>query len=102
MGNGAAAADAAVGVAADAEATLFALTPAAAHSDVLDYTRRKHTKIYDLAMALLEGDKLDGTPENLANFLTHLCKKANNFMWMNSICKTKVSDGPPCNLSQFD
>jgi hypothetical protein len=92
----AAAVDAVVGAAAGAgAATTFALTPAAAHSDVLDYTRREHTKIYDAAMAPLEGDKFDGTPENLANFLARLREKANNFMWMDSICKIKVLDEPP-------
>jgi uncharacterized protein with von Willebrand factor type A (vWA) domain len=84
MGDAAAAADAAVGAAVGAEAaTLFALTPAAAHNNVLDYTRREHTKIYDAATAPLEGDKFDGTPENIANFLARLREKANNFMWMN-------------------
>jgi hypothetical protein len=96
MGDAAAPAAAAVGAAAGGgAATPFALTPAAAHSDVLDYTRREHTKIYDAATAPLEGDKFDGTPENLANFLARLREKANNFMWMDSICKIKVSDGPP-------
>jgi hypothetical protein len=82
-------------------ATLFALTPAVAHSNMLDYTRREHTKIYDAATAPLEGDKFDGTFENLANFLSHLCKKANNFIWMDLICKIKVAEGSPptyCNL----
>jgi translation initiation factor IF-1 len=100
MGNAAAAAAAAAGAAIGAEAdppaaTLFALTPVAAHSDVLDYTRREHTKIYDAVTAPLEGDKFDGTLENLANFLARLREKANNFMWMNSICKIKIADGPP-------
>lgn len=59
----------------------FMLTPAEAISDVLNYAKREHMQLYESAVAPLEGDKFDGTAENLANFQTRLHEKAEIYMW---------------------
>lgn len=77
------------------------LNSTTAHPKVLNYATCEHDKIYEVAMALLFGDKFDCTPENLANFLAWLWEKADNFTRMSTICKVKVADCPPvqyCNL----
>jgi hypothetical protein len=78
-------------MAAEPATVPFALTPAAAHLDVLNYTTREHTRLYEAAIAPLEGDKFDGTSEHLANFLARLREKATNFTWVNTVCHIKVS-----------
>jgi hypothetical protein len=78
-----------------AAAATFALTPAAAHSDILDYTRREHMRVYESAVMPLAGDKFDGTAENLTNFLTRLREKAENFTWLTTVCRVQVAPGPP-------
>jgi hypothetical protein len=81
--------------AAGVAAVAFALTPASAHSNILDYTRREHMRVYELAVMPLAGDKFDGTTENLTNFLTRLREKAENFTWLSTVCRVQVSPGPP-------
>jgi hypothetical protein len=76
-------------------AVAFALTPASAHSNILDYTRREHMRVYESAVMPLAGDKFDGTAENLTNFLTRLREKAENFTWLSTVCRVEVSPGPP-------
>jgi hypothetical protein len=84
--------------AAPAKAVPFALTPAEAISDVLNYSKRKHMRLYESAVAPLEGDKFDGTAENLANFLTRLREKAEIYTWYESVCKVKIGEGVYRNL----
>jgi hypothetical protein len=66
----------------DLGAPAFALTPAAAHQNILDYTRPEHAKLFNKAIAPLEGDEYDGTPENLKGFLDRLQQKAEDYTWL--------------------
>lgn len=77
---------------------VFALTPAEARQNILDYTQRDQMRIYDAAVAPLEGEKFDGTPGKLTNFLARLKEKANNFTWTSTICKIKITDEISRNL----
>jgi hypothetical protein len=73
----------------------FALTPAAAHQNILDYTLPEHAKLLNKAIAPLEGDEYDGTPEKLKGFLDRLQQKAEDYTWLDSVLIIPVDPGPP-------
>jgi hypothetical protein len=72
----------------------FAVTPAEAISIVLNYAKCEHMRLYELAVAPLEGDKVDDTAEYLVNFLTGLREKAEIYTWY----KVKIGEGVYHNL----
>jgi hypothetical protein len=76
-------------------APAFALTPAAAHLNILDYSKPEPAKLFRAAIAPLEGDAYDGTPENLKGFLDRLQQKAADYTWLDTVLKIQVSPGPP-------
>jgi hypothetical protein len=78
---------------AEAAPPAFALTPAAAHQDILDYSRPEPAKLFRAAIAPLEGDAYDGTPENLKGFLDRL--KAADYTWLGTVLTIQVDAGPP-------
>jgi hypothetical protein len=75
----------------------FALTPAAAHRNVLNYSTAEHAKLFRAAIAPLEGDKYDGTPEKLKGFLDRLQQKAEDYTWKDTVLKISIGagDDPP-------
>jgi hypothetical protein len=68
-------------------APAFALTPAAAHLDILDYLKPEPAKLFRAAIAPLEGDAYDGTPENLKGFLDWLQQKAADYTWLDTVLR---------------
>jgi hypothetical protein len=76
-------------------APAFALTPAAAHLDILDYSKPEPAKLFRAAIARLKGDAYDGTPENLKGFLDQLQQKAADYTWLKTVLTIQVSAGPP-------
>jgi hypothetical protein len=75
----------------------FALTPAAAHRNILDYSTTEHAKLFRAAIAPLEGDKYDGTPEKLKGFLDRLQQKAEDYTWKDTVLTIPIGEGdnPP-------
>jgi hypothetical protein len=80
---------------AEAAPPAFALTPAAAHHDILDYSKPEPAKLFRAAIAPLEGDAYDGTPENLKGFLDRLQQKAADYTWLDTVLTIQVDAGPP-------
>jgi hypothetical protein len=80
---------------AEAAPPAFALTPAAAHHDILDYLQPEPAKLFRAAIAPLEGDAYDGTPENLKGFLDRLQQKAADYTWLGMVLTIQEDAGPP-------
>jgi hypothetical protein len=62
--------------------TNFALTPAAAHRGVLDYTDANNIKIYKQAVMKLHVTLFDVEAQSLSNFLAALGDRAATFEWI--------------------
>ena len=67
---------------ADQPAVLFALTPARAVPNVLDYSTKRGSDIYKIATSpLREGDRFDVESKDLNPFLKDVRKRANEQGW---------------------
>jgi hypothetical protein len=79
---------------AEAAPPAFALTPAVAHHDILDYSKPEPAKLFQAAVTPLEGNAYNGTPENLKGFLEQLQQKTADYTWLNTVLTIQVDAGP--------
>lgn len=71
--------------AAPAPATTFALTPATATNDVIDYSTKHGSILWDRGSAKLSDEPFDCTPEGLRDFLELLRKRSKIMGWDTSV-----------------
>jgi hypothetical protein len=60
---------------------VFALTPATAHTGIIDYSRPSGAKIYNAAVAKLQEDLFDVEPNGIIGFLTTLKDRSLSCGW---------------------